>query len=156
MASRFDLPTVYANLVGKIQEVIDKCVADGISPELSYIAWDSRQDLNTLELENKDLMGLADWSFDEADHMPDIELVVLLSVVNDANLFREIEIVNVLRNMCVHPSKPEYLAWTVRDDANEPFSQMVVTNFTMLPSGESEARTVRQVGISLKRADYAK
>lgn len=152
--SRFDLPTVYATLVSKIQEVIARCISEGISTDLEYIAWDSRQDFNTIELPNKDLIGLADWTFDEEDHLPAIELVILLSVVNDANLFREVEIVNVIYNMCVHPTKPEYLIWTVKDKDNEPFSQLKVTNFSMLPAGESEARTVRQVGISLKRADF--
>jgi hypothetical protein len=155
MASRFDIPTVYATLVTKVKEIIDDLKTQGISEKIEYMAWDARQDTNT-ELPNVDLIGLADWTFDEADHMPEIECVILLSVVNDANLFREVEIANVIRNKCVHPIRPEYLTWTVRDSENNPFSQLTVTNFTMLPSGESEARTVRQFGISLKRADYGK
>jgi len=154
MVSRFDLPTVYAVLVGKVQEIITKAQNEGISPDLEYVSWAARQD--PTELPNKDLIGVADWTFDEADHMPEIELVILLSVYKDTNLFREHEIANLIRNECVHPSKPEYLVWNVRDDTNTVFSQLAVTNFTMLPSGESEARTVRQFGISLKRADFAK
>lgn len=153
--SRFDLPTVYATLVAKVEEVRKRCVASGIAPELGYMAWDARQQVN--ELPNHDLIGVADWTFDETDlHLPLIETNVLLSVVRDDNLFREVEILNELRKACVHPTKPEYLVWTVRDKDNIAFAQLQVTNFSVLPSGESEARTVRQVGISLKRADYAR
>lgn len=155
MNSRFDLPAVYTCLVSKVKEIISELKTQGISENIEYMAWDARQDTNT-ELPNTDLIGLADWTFSESDHMPEIECVILLSVVNDSNLFREIEIANVIRNKCVHVSRPEYLVWTVRDIDNKPFSQLTVTDFTMLPSGESEARTVRQFGISLKRADYAK
>lgn len=153
--SRFDLPTVYATLVSKVQEVIAKVKADGISPGIQYIAWDARGDVT--ELPDTDLIGVADWTFDETDdHLPDIEFTIILSVLRDTNLFREVEILNAIRNICVHPSRPEYLVWTVRDADNEPFAQLQVTSFTVLPSGESEARTSRQIGISLKRADYAK
>lgn len=152
--SRFDLPTVYATLVSKVQEIIAQAHSLGISPELSYIAWDSRQEVN--ELPNHDLIGVVDWTFDEADHLPEIEFAILLSVVNDSNLFREVEILDLIRKKCVHPSRPEYLVWTVYDDDGVAFAQLQVTNFAVLPSGESEARTVRQIGISLKRADYAK
>lgn len=155
MASRFDLPTVYAALVAKVQEVIEECNTQGITEDMEYIAWDARMD--PTELPNKDLLGLADWTYDEGeDHLPEIECVFLLSVVNDKHLFREVEIAERIRLKCIHPSRPEYLVWTVKDDNNEAFSQLKVTNFSMLPSGESEARTVRQFGISLKRADYAK
>lgn len=153
--NRFDLPAVYAALVSKIQEIIQAAKTNGISPDLSYMAWDSRGDIT--ELPNKDLIGLADWTWNEnEDHLPDIEFAILLSVVHDANLFREVEILNEVRKACVHETRPEYKVWTVRDSNNEPFAQLQVTDFTILPSGESEARTVRQVGISLKRADYAR
>lgn len=153
-ASRFDLMTVYTTLVGKIQQIIAELKAEGIAPDIEYMAWDSRQEIN--ELPNHDLIGLADWTFEEADHLPEIECGILLSVVNDLNLFREVQILDKIRSHCVHPIKPEYLTWTVRDAANEPFSQLTVTDFAILPSGESEARTTRQIGISLKRADLAK
>jgi len=154
-ASRFDMNTVYATLVAKVQEIIEELKLEGISEEIQYVAWDARMD--PTELPSTDLIGVADWTFDEGeDHMPDIEFVILLSILNDKNLFREVAIANKIRNKCVHLSKPEYLTWTVRDEDNKPFSQLTVTNFTMLPAGESEARTVRQFGISLKRADYAK
>lgn len=153
-ASRFDMMTVYTTLIAKIQEIITELKAEGIAPDIEYMAWDARQEVN--ELPNHDLIGLADWTFEEGDHMPEIECGILLSVVNDANLFREIQIVDKIRSHCVHAVKPEYLTWTVRDADNQPFSQLTVTDFAMLPAGQSEARTVRQIGIALKRADFAK
>lgn len=153
--SRFDLPTIYATLVSKVQEVIQRVRDAGISTNLEYMAWDSRSD--TTELPNKDLIGVSDWTFDENDdHLPSIEFGILLSVVHDKNLFREVEILNEIRKVCVHGSRPEYLVWTVKDASGTPFSQLGVTNFGIMPSGESEARTVRLVTISLKRVDYAK
>lgn len=154
-ASRFDLPTVYASLISKTQEIIENIKTAGISPDISYMAWDARQEVN--ELPNSDLIGVVDWTFAENDdHLPDIEFAILVSTSKDANLFREVEILNEIRKVCVHPSKPEYLVWTVRDIDNEPFAQLQVTDFNVLPAGQSEARSVRQIGISLKRADYAK
>lgn len=155
MANRFDLPTVYATLVSKVQEIIESVQESGISPGMQYMAWDSRQEVN--ELPNLDLIGVADWTWSENDdHRPSIEFSIILSVVNDANLFREVEILNAIRDACVHKERPEYLAWLVRDANNEGFSWLQVTDFTIMPSGQSEARTVRTVGISLKRADLAR
>jgi len=155
--SRFDLPTVYANLVGQITGVISDAKAAGISPDLEYIAWDARQEVN--ELPNHDLIGVADWAYDETeDHRPEIEFAVVLSVVHDTNLFREAEILDLIRKRCVVDSgaTPRYKVWTVYDDDNNPFAQLQVTSFTIMPAGQSEARTVRTVGISVKRADLAK
>lgn len=153
--SRFDLMAVYATLVGKTKEIIDAVRASGISPDMQYMAWDSRGDVT--ELPNTDLMGVNDWTWSENDdHLPDIEFAILTSVTKDRNLFREVEILNEIRKACVHEIRPEYKVWAVRDEQNQPFSQLTVTDFSIMPSGESEARSVRQVGISLKRADYAK
>lgn len=153
--SRFDLPAVYAGLVSKVNEIIDNIKRSGISPNMAYMAWDSRGDIT--ELPNQDLMGVADWTWEEnEDHLPDIEFAILVSVVHDRNLFREVEILNEIRKACVHESRPEYSVWTIYDNNNQPFSQLGVTDFSIMPSGESEARSVRQVGISLKRVDYAK
>ena len=154
MASRFDLPTVYATLVGKVTEIIEELKTEGISDNIQYMPWSARQDKNT-ELPNTDLIGIADWTYEEADHMPDIECVILLSVLDDNNLFREVRISDKIHKQCVNVDRQEYLSWEVKDEDNEVFSHLAVTDFAMLPSGESEARTVRQFGISLKRADYA-
>lgn len=155
MASRFNLMTVYTTLVAKIQEIITTLHDDSISPDIEYMAWDSRGDVT--ELPSHDLIGLVDWTFSENDdHRPDIECAILLSVVNDMNLFREVLILDAIRDACVHQTRDEYLVWTMKDDDGEPFSQLQVTDFTVMPSGESEARTVRQIGISLKRVDNAK
>ena len=153
--SRFDLPAVYATLVAKVKEIIENINDSGISPGMAYMAWDSRGDIT--ELPDQDLMGVADWTWEENDdHLPDIEFAILVSVVHDRNLFREVEILNEIRKACVHETRSEYKVWTVKDIDNQPFSQLVVTDFSIMPSGESEARSVRQVGISLKRADGAK
>lgn len=154
MSSRFDLPAVYATLISKVQEIIETIKDKGISPDMAYMAWDSRGDVT--ELPDSDLMGVADWTWSENDdHRPDIEFAILVSVVKDRNLFREVEILNEIRNACVHEIRPEYKVWEVRDTENQPFSQLQVTDLDIMPSGESEARSVRQIGISLKRADYA-
>jgi hypothetical protein len=156
-ASRFDLPTVYATIVGKTQEIITGLRTSGVAPNIAYMAWDARGEVT--ELPNHDLLGVVDWTWTENEsHLPDIEFALLLSVVHDANLFREVEILDAIRKACVDDTRniPEYKVWTVRDIDNEPFAQVKVTDFTIMPAGESEARTVRTVGISLKRADYAK
>lgn len=156
-SSRFDLPAVYATLVSKVQEIIESIKDQGVSPDMDYMAWDSRGDIT--ELPNRDLMGVADWTWSEnEDHLPDIEFAILVSVVHDRNLFREVEILNEIRKACVLDvgRRTEYKVWTVRDEEGNPFSQLQVTDFSIMPSGESEARSVRQVGISLKRADGAK
>lgn len=154
MSSRFNLSTIYATLVVYIQSMIEDAINRGASTDLQYMAWDSRGDIT--ELPNTDLIGLVDWTFSEnEDHLPDIEFAILLSVVNDKNLFREVEILDVIRDACVSPDGRRYKIWTVKDENNEAFTQLQVTDFSILPSGESEARTVRQVGISLKRVDNA-
>ena len=153
MSNKFNLPAVYAAMVRKVQDIISATTNAGISADLQYMAWDSRGDIT--ELPNTDLIGVADWTYDETDlHLPEIEFAILLSVHKDTNLFREAEILEQIRKVCVHSTKPEYLVWTMYDEENNPFAQLQVTDFSVMPSGESEARSVRQVGISLKRADY--
>ncbi len=155
--SRFDLPTVYANLVGAVTDVVAQAKSQEISPDIEYISWDARQEVN--ELPNVDLIGLADWTYAENDdHRPDIEMAIVLSVVRDQHLFREAEILELVRKKCIIDSgrTPEFRVWNVYDDDNNPFAQLQVTSFEVLPSGESEARTVRSIGISLKRVDLAK
>lgn len=155
--SRFDLPTIYANLVKRVTTVVAQAKDQGISPDIQYIAWDSRGDVT--ELPDTDLIGVADWTYDEGeDHRPELEFAIVLSVIRDTNLFREVELLELIRKQCIIDSgnTPKYKVWTVYDDDNNPFSQLQVTNFSIMPSGESEARTSRTVGISLKRADLAK
>lgn len=152
--NRFKLTALYAALVSKVNEIIEKAHLEGISSSLEYHAWDSRQDVN--ELPDKDLIGIVDWTFSEEDHLPEIELGILLSVYRDKNLFREVEILDLIRDVCVHETRPEYKTWAVRDESNKPFASLQVTDFSIMPAGESEARTVRTVGITLKRSDYSK
>ena len=90
--SRFDIPTIYANLVKQVTDIIAEVKSKDISDNLEYMAWDSRGDVT--ELPDIDLIGLADWAYDETDdHRPEIEFAVVVPIDESegASIVRVIE-----------------------------------------------------------------
>lgn len=146
----FNLTSLYKSLIKEIQVIITQVKAADISTDLDYYAWDSRGAVT--ELPNKDLIGLVDWTYSENGGLPVIEAGLLLSTVYDKNLFKEALIMDVIRDHCVDATG--YKTWRLFNDENEEYALMQVSDFEILPSGRSEVRNTRHIGIELIRASH--
>lgn len=142
----FDLESLYKSLIRKVQDTIDVIKAQGISENLTYYSWDSRGEV--AEAEHADLIGLAGWSFRENGGLWEVRSGLTLSTYNDINLFREIRILNVIHDLWGEGCKVPM----VDKDTGEEFTEMVVSDFDMLPGGAgAERRNYRPIGIELLR-----
>lgn len=150
MDNVFTMTSLYKSLIKEIQFIIADVLTNGISEDIQYHAWDSRGAIT--ELPAGDLLGLVNWSYSENGGLPLIEAGLLLSTVYDLNLFKEAEILNVIRDHCWDSVNENYLTWRLFDDGNDEYAKLQVTEFEILPSGRSEVRSTRHVGIELIKA----
>jgi hypothetical protein len=145
----YSLSSIYKSIIAEIQSIVEEVNSQGISDDLEYHAWDSRGDIS--ELPNSDLIGLVDWTYAENGGLSTVSAGVMLSTRNDINLFKEVAILDVIRNHCV--KKPgEYHTWKIYDNDGEHYTWFQVSDFEVLPSGRSETRNTRHVGIELMKA----
>ena len=144
----YSLESIYKSLVAEIQEIIKDVKFQGISPDLGYHPWDSRGDVT--ELPDTDLIGLVDWTYAENGGLSTTTCGIMLSTRNDSNLFKEVKIRDVIRNHCVN--KPgDFKTWRILDNNGEEYTVFQVTDFEVLPSGRSEVRNTRHIGIELMK-----
>lgn len=144
----FKISNIYASLLKHLVASIDKAVADGVSADLQYYAWDSRGD--AAELPETDLIGLAGWSFGENRGLWEIHCGITISTLSDENLFREVALVDVIHELWGE----EAIIPMLDDDGNE-YTQLVVKEFDMLAAGQSEKRNFRPIGLTLRRTSNA-
>lgn len=144
----FKLSNIYNSLVRQVVDTIEEIQTSGLSPELEYYAWDSRGDEG--EIDAKDLIGLAGWTFRENGGLWEIHVGITVSTVNDENLMREVQILDHL-----HDKWGEDCVVPLRDDAGDEYTQLVVKEFEMLASGQSEKRNYRPIGLTLRRTSSA-
>lgn len=141
----FKISSVYKSLVRHVVDTVDTIKLEGISPDLTYYAFDSRGE--QAELETVDLIGLAGWSFNENRGLWVIRAGINISTINDENLMREIEIIDALHDVfgedCVIP---------LRDPVTgNEYTQLVVKEFELMPASYSEKRNYRPIGLELLR-----
>lgn len=144
----FKVSNIYKSLVRHVNDTVDALKASGISAEVEYYAWDSRGE--EAELEEKDLVGLAGWTFEENGGLWRIHAGITLSTINDENLLREAEMMDIIHDLwgedCVVP---------MRDDQGNEYTQLVVKHFEVLAAGQSEKRNYRPIGMELLRTSNA-
>jgi hypothetical protein len=121
--SSFKVSNIYKSIVRHLVDTIDVVKLSGVSSQLEYYAWDSRGD--EAELEAKDLIGLAGWTFKE-----------------NGGLWQVYAGIDAFCEECKIP---------MRNDAGAEYTQLVVKEFAMLASGQSEKRNFRPIGLELLR-----
>jgi hypothetical protein len=141
----FDLESIYKSLIRNVQKTIQAIKAEGISDDLNYYAWDSRGE--AAELDHTDLIGLAGWAFHENQGLWTVRSGITISTYNDENLLREIKMLNIMHDFWGEGQKVAM----VDKNTGEEFTEMVVSDFDMMPSGNSEKRNYRPIGIELLR-----
>ena len=146
----FSIESVYVSVVRAVQEIITEVVAEGLSPAMTYYAWDSRG--QETELPNNDLMGIVGWAYAENEGLPTIQVGVLTSLVLDVNQFREVRIIDKIRNRFVGPSG-DYKTMPLYDPVTgEEYALLQLSDFEIMPAGRSEIRSTRNVGLEFIRA----
>lgn len=134
---------IYKSLVRHLVNSIEGMQV--VSPNAQYFAWDTADDV--AELPSVDLIGLAGWSFSENRGLWEIHCGITISTMNDENLLREIDLVDV-----IHEAWGQDCSIPLRDDDGNEVAQLVVTDFDLLPAGRSEKRNYRPIGLTLRRA----
>lgn len=141
----FQISSIYKSLVRHVMDAVDGIRDAGISPDLSYYAFDSRGE--QAELETVDLIGLAGWSFNENRGLWLIRAGINISTLNDENLFREIAIIDAIHDAfgedCTVPMR--------HPETGEEYTQLVVKEFELMPASYSEKRNYRPIGLELLR-----
>lgn len=140
----FRISNIYKSLVRHVVDTVTIIENKGVSTDIRYHDWDSRGDES--ELPSSDLIGLAGWTFREERGLWVINAGITISTVNDDNLFREIALIDE-----VHDLWGEQCVVPLRDDAGVELSQLVVDEFELMPSGQSEKRNYRPIGLTLLR-----
>lgn len=141
----FQISAVYKSLIRHLMDCIDTIKDKGISPNLTYYAFDSRGE--KAELEPDDLIGLAGWSFEENGGLWIVRCGIHISTINDENLFREVAFMDE-----IHDFFGEDLTVPMRDpETGEEYTQLVVKAFEVMPASFSEKRNYRPIGIELRR-----
>lgn len=149
MSSVFDLESLYKSLLRHTTETIDRVKTQGISQDIEYYSWDSRGEVS--EMDRGDLIGIAGWSFKENGGLWEVRCGLTISTYNDTNLFRELQILNIVHDMWGEGVEIPM----INKITGEPFSSMVVSDFDMLPAGQAEKRNYRPVGLELLRTANA-
>ncbi len=127
----FDLESLYKSLVRYTQRGVKSILQAGFSTDLAYYSWDSRGEV--AELDRRDLIGLAGWSFRENGGLWEVRSGLTLSTYNDENLLREIKMLNILHDMWGEGSKVPM----VDKNTGIEFTELVVSDFDMMPAGNS-------------------
>lgn len=143
----YNLSSIYKSLISHIQNMIEEARMKGISDDLQYYAWDSRGELG--ELDNTDLVGLSNWTFRENGGLWEIRAGVTLSTFNDVNLFRQMQLIDLLHDYFGESQHVPML----NPDNGEQYTHLVVSDFDMLPTGQSERRNYLPLGIELLRTE---
>lgn len=141
----FNISSIYKSLLRRVVDTIAEVQSQSISPNLTYYAWDSRND--EAELEPFDLLGLGGWTFQENRGLWLIHTGLTLSTINDENLFREVEILGVIHEMWGENANIPLLD----TETGVEYTSLVSTEFEIMPAGTSEKRNFRPIGIELRR-----
>lgn len=145
----FSIESVYKSAILAVNEIIAQAYAKGLTEDMAYHAWDSRG--QETELPNTDLIGLIGWSYAENEGLPVIQIGILLSLVLDQNMFREVCILDIIRDKFVGPSGDYKTMRLVTADVGTEYALLQVSDFEIMPAGRSEIRSTRNVGVEFIR-----
>ena len=135
---------LYKSIVRRTSDLLEEMNATGKYPEVRYHDWESRGDEN--KLPQMTLIGVEAFGFEENGGLWIIRFGLGVSSFRDANLINEIEMISHLHTVIGEGCKVPLL-----NSLAELESELVVTEFQVLPMSASELRNYRTIGIELKR-----
>lgn len=140
------IPQVYKSIIRFTAEMIDELNLLGLVTEaIGYHNWESRGEES--ELPRINLIGTDGFSFDENNGRWIIRYGLAISSYHDADLIEEIELIGAIDERMGRGKKIPLVELT----AGEEVSELVVTDFRVLPMAQSEIRNYRTIGVELQR-----
>lgn len=138
---------IYKSILRHFKEVIDELNALGTFRQIEFHNFESRNDEN--DLPKTTLLGIDGFAFSENGGLWIVRFALAVSSYRDMNLLEEIEIISELHRRLGMGEKIKLL-----DMADgEEVSEMVVTDFEILPMAQSEVRNYRTIGMEIKRTE---
>lgn len=145
----YSIESIYTSAIFRITQLIEEIKDNNLSENMAYYAWDSRG--QETELPNTDLIGIMGWSYAENEGLPVIQIGLMISLVLDQNQFREVRILDVVRNAFVGLSG-DYKTMALIDTASEQeYAVLQLSDFEIMPAGRSEIRSTRNIGLEFIR-----
>lgn len=145
MSKQEIIAPLYKSVVRFTTDLIDNMNAVGRFPAIGYHDWESRGDEN--KLPSMTLIGVEAFGFEENRGLWIIRFGLGVSSFRDANLLNEIEMISYMQTLFGEGCKVPLL----NVETAAEVSELVVTEFQMLPMAQSELRNYRTIGIELKR-----
>jgi hypothetical protein len=136
--------TVYKSVVRAVNDLV-KDIQSTVDPQALYWAWENRDDED--KLPRVMLVGANGFSFDENLGQWLIRFGVTLSTVDDANLFQEADIIDM-----IHDRFGEKQKISLRDpDDGSITNELVSVHWEVLPMVQTQVRNYRSIGVELRR-----
>lgn len=139
------IPAIYKSIVRATSLLINDMNAANVGP-VAYHNWEERGEEK--DLPEISLLGVEGFSFDENKGFWVVRYGLALSSYNDVNLSREIELVGMIHDRFKESSQIELIDLATLTTDNI----LHVSDFKVMPMGQSELRNYRSIGIELLRA----
>lgn len=137
--------SIYKSIIRSVIDVIEELNADGRFGVVTYHNFEERS--KEKEMPPHTLIGTDGFSFDENSGLWMIRLALAVSTFRDFNLMNEVELIEFL-----HERFGEQKKISLRDPVTgEVYSELRLSQFRVMPMGQSEYRNYRVIGLELQR-----
>jgi hypothetical protein len=137
--------SIYKSIVRSVIDAIEELNADGSFGVVSYHNFEERS--KEKDMPAHTLLGTDGFSFDENSGLWMIRLALAVSTYRDYNLLNEVDLIEFL-----HERFGEQKKVSLRDPATgDIYSELRVSQFRVMPMGQSEYRNYRVIGLELQR-----
>lgn len=141
------ISSIYKSLLRAVNDLVVELQQETGDMGIRYWAWEGRMDEDKMPTET--LVGLDGYNFDENKGLWIIRAAITISSYNDANLHQESEMLDLIHEKFGYHKKVDLRL----PDSGEVFSQLFVTEFQVMPMGQSEMRNYRTCAFELLRTD---
>lgn len=140
------IPSIYKSTIRAVNDMITQLNTESIIDKtIQYHNWESRGE--EAKLPTTTLIGLDGFSFDENNGLWLVRTALAISSYLDANLLDEIVLIGRIHDFFGKDKKIPLRELT----AGGVVSELVVTDFRMMPMAQSEIRNYRTIGLELNR-----
>lgn len=141
------ISTLYKSLVRSVNDLIKDVRDTTAVTDAEYWSWEARSDED--QMPTATLIGVDGYNFDENRGLWVIRMGITLSTYNDAHLLNEAVVLDRIHERFGFQNSVALLD----PETGEQFSELYVSDFQIMPMGQSELRNYRTVGIELMRTD---
>lgn len=141
------ISSVYKSLLRAVNDLVEELQQATGDMDIRYWAWEGR--LDEEKMPTTTLVGLDGYNFDENKGLWIIRAAITLSSYDDANLHEESEMLDLIHERFGYHQKVSLRL----PDSGDVFSELFVTEFQVMPMGQSELRNYRTCAFELLRTD---